>query len=87
MIGGAQHADAPGGMLDDGQDVQALPVQSDGLDEIAGQQDVGLGAQEVGPGGGCPFGCWIEAFLFEDFPDRGVRRSSGLKCGARCEGL
>ncbi|MEV1238467.1 hypothetical protein ACIBO2_44685 [Nonomuraea sp. NPDC050022] len=58
---GAEHADAPGGALDDGQDVLAWPVQGDGLDEIAGQQGVGLRAQEVSPRAGCPFGCWIEA--------------------------
>ncbi|MFC7592224.1 hypothetical protein ACFQYP_57225 [Nonomuraea antimicrobica] len=39
-------------MLDDGQDVLALPDESDGLDEIGGQQGVGLRAQEVGPRGG-----------------------------------
>ncbi|MET7335673.1 hypothetical protein [Nonomuraea sp. NPDC005650] len=33
----AKHAGAPGGVLDDGQDVLALPVEGDGLDEIAGQ--------------------------------------------------
>jgi hypothetical protein len=37
VSGGAEHADAPGGVLDDGQDVLALPVKGDGLDEIAGQ--------------------------------------------------
>jgi hypothetical protein len=73
MSGDAQHADAPGGMLDDGQDVLALPVRSDDLDEIASQQGVGLRAQEAGPGGGRPSGRWIEAFLFEDFPDGGRR--------------
>jgi hypothetical protein len=58
-------------VLDDGQDVLALPVQGDGLDEITGQQGVGLRAQEVGPRGGRPLGCRVKAFLFEDLPDRG----------------
>jgi hypothetical protein len=35
--GGAEHADTPTGMLDDRKDVLALPAESDGLDEIAGQ--------------------------------------------------
>jgi hypothetical protein len=35
--GGAQDADAPGGVLDDGKDVVALPAEGDGLDEVAGQ--------------------------------------------------
>jgi hypothetical protein len=42
-------------MLNDRQDVLALPIQGDGLDEITGQQGVSLRAQEIGPGGGCPF--------------------------------
>ncbi|MBB5082344.1 hypothetical protein HNR40_007839 [Nonomuraea endophytica] len=29
-------------MLDDGQDVLALPAQGDGLEEIAGQERAGL---------------------------------------------
>ncbi|MFI6739194.1 hypothetical protein ACIBI9_40265 [Nonomuraea sp. NPDC050451] len=37
VSGGAEHANAPAGVLDDGQDVLTLPVQGDGLDEIAGQ--------------------------------------------------
>ncbi|MEV4576590.1 hypothetical protein AB0K16_25400 [Nonomuraea jabiensis] len=36
-VGGAQHAGAPGGIVDDGRDVPALPVQGDGLGKIAGQ--------------------------------------------------
>lgn len=51
VSGGAEHADASGGVFDDGQDVLALSAGSDGLDEVAGQQGVGLRAQEVGPGG------------------------------------
>jgi hypothetical protein len=42
--GGAEHADAPIGVLDDGQDVVALPVEGDGFDEVAGQECAGLGA-------------------------------------------
>ncbi|MER6007420.1 hypothetical protein ABT120_53390 [Nonomuraea angiospora] len=51
VSGGAEHTDAPGGVLDDGQDVLALTVEDDGLDEIGGQWRVGLRAQEVGPRG------------------------------------
>jgi hypothetical protein len=43
-------------VFDDGRDVLALSVQGDGLAEIGGQQDVGLRAQEVGPGDGSPLG-------------------------------
>ncbi|MEZ0093990.1 hypothetical protein ABH925_005182 [Streptacidiphilus sp. EB129] len=58
-------------MFDDDEDVLALSGQGDGLDEVAGEQCVGLGAQEVGPGG-CPsFRGWVDAFGFGDFPDGG----------------
>ncbi|MFI9561586.1 hypothetical protein [Nonomuraea endophytica] len=51
VSGNAEHADASAGALDASQDVLALSVQGDGLDEVAGQKSVGLRAQEVGPGG------------------------------------
>src|ERR1700683_817845 len=41
--GGAQDPDAPAGVLDDRQDVQARAGQGDGLEEVAGEQSVGLG--------------------------------------------
>lgn len=37
VSGGAEHADASGGVLDGRQDVLALSAESDGLDEVAGQ--------------------------------------------------
>ncbi len=43
--GGAQDAGASAGVLDDGQDVPVLPIESDGLDEIAGT----LAAQHAPP--------------------------------------
>jgi hypothetical protein len=70
MGGGAEHAYAPGGVLDDGQNVLALFVEGDGLDEQR-QECVGLRVQEVGPGGGRPLGCRINAFLLKDLPDHG----------------
>jgi hypothetical protein len=50
MRSGAEDADTAVGVLDDCEDVLALPGQGDGLDEVAGEQRFGLGAQEVGPG-------------------------------------
>ncbi|WP_214322942.1 hypothetical protein [Nonomuraea sediminis] len=78
--GGAEHTDASGGVLNDHQDVLALPAESDGLDEVAGQNGVGLRAQEVGPRGGRPLGRWIKACLLENLPDRGWR-DLDAKCG------
>ncbi|MCT9113809.1 hypothetical protein ACFWD7_38015 [Streptomyces mirabilis] len=52
--GGAEDSDEAGGVLDGGEDVLALPGAPDGLDEVRGQDGVGLGAQEGGPGGRGP---------------------------------
>ncbi|GIH24605.1 hypothetical protein Aph01nite_29150 [Acrocarpospora phusangensis] len=70
VCGGAEYAHASGDVFDDGQDVLTLPIKGDGLDKVAGQQGLGLGAQEVGPGGGRPLGCRNDALLFEDLSDR-----------------
>ena len=48
--GGAEDSDAPGGVLDDGEDVQARAGQGAGFEEVAGEQRLGLAAQELGPG-------------------------------------
>ena len=47
MLGDAEDADAPGGVLDDGQDLGLGAVGQVGGEEVAGQYRVGLGAQEL----------------------------------------
>jgi hypothetical protein len=49
--GDAQEADAAGGVLDDEEGVE--PVQGDGVEmkQVAGQDPVRLGSQELGPAG------------------------------------
>jgi hypothetical protein len=71
VCGGAQDSDAPGGVLDDGEDVQVCPGQGAGLEEVAGEQGAGLAAQEVGPGGALAFRSRWDAVLLEDLPDGG----------------
>lgn len=66
VCGGAEDPDAAGGVFDDGEDVLTLPGQGDGLNEVAGHEGIGLGAQEVGPGGGGPVGCGVDALGLED---------------------
>jgi hypothetical protein len=44
--------------------------QGVGFKEVAGQQGVGLGTEELGPGGGGAFGGRVDAGLGEHFPDR-----------------
>jgi hypothetical protein len=47
MPGDSEDADAPGGVLDDGQDVGLGAVEQVGREEIACQDGVSLGAQEL----------------------------------------
>ena len=59
MSGGAQGPDPAGGVLDDRQDEQAGAAQGDCPGEVAREQRVSLGAEEVSPGcggvaGSCP---------------------------------
>jgi hypothetical protein len=42
-----EDADAPGGVLDGGQDVGRGAVEQVGCEEVTGQDRVGLGAQEL----------------------------------------
>jgi hypothetical protein len=69
--GGAQDVDSPGGVLDDREYVQAGSGQGDGFDEVAGEEGVGWGAEEVGPGTGRALGRWVDPGLCEDLPDGG----------------
>ncbi|WP_193319058.1 hypothetical protein [Nonomuraea phyllanthi] len=68
-------------MFDDGQDVLALAVQGDGLDEIAGQQGVCLRAQEVGPGGGGPLGRRIKTLWMPETRPLGLTWGSAFLFG------
>jgi hypothetical protein len=58
---------AAGGVLDDKERVQ--PLQGDGVDvkEVAGQDPVRLGAQELGPGGSGSPGRRIDIGVAQDF--------------------
>jgi hypothetical protein len=71
MRGSAKDPHATGGLLDDRQDALALAGQGDRLDEVAGQQRIGLSTKEIGPGGGASVGCGVDAVRLENLPDRG----------------
>src|SRR3954451_10689758 len=49
------------------------PGQGDGFEEVAREERVRLGAQEVRPGTGRPLGCRRDPGVLEDLPDRGRR--------------
>ncbi|MCE7006958.1 hypothetical protein LWC34_29625 [Kibdelosporangium philippinense] len=50
MRGGAEDADAPGGVLDDGEDEQPGAGEGSDFEEVRGEDGVCLAAQERGPG-------------------------------------
>ena len=72
--GGAEDPDAAAGVCDDGEDVQPGPSQCDCLQDVAGQQCLGLGVQEVGRRAAGAVGCGVDAGGVEDFPRRWRRR-------------
>ena len=47
MQGDAEDADAPGGVLDHGQDIGLGAIEQVGREEVARQDRLGLGAQEL----------------------------------------
>ena len=49
-----QDPDPPAGVLDGRQHVQADTAQGDSLEEVAGKQRIGLGAEEPGVDPGLP---------------------------------
>jgi hypothetical protein len=69
-VGCAQDVDAPGGVLDEREYVTGSG-QGDGFEEVAGEEGVGLGSEEVGPGTGRALRRWVNPGLFEDLPDGG----------------
>ena len=71
MRGGAQDPDSSAGVLDHREHVQSRPGQGDRLEEIAGQQHLSLGAQEIGPVSGAALGCRVDPGLAQDLPDGG----------------
>jgi hypothetical protein len=69
MQGDSEDADAPGGVLDHGQDVGMGAVEQVGLEEVARQDRVGPGVQELGPGRTGPPPGGVDAAGPEDLPD------------------
>jgi hypothetical protein len=69
--GDSEDVDLAGGVFDDEERVE--PGQSDGVDveEVGGQDGVGLGAEELGPGGSGPPCRRGDAGCVQDLPDGG----------------
>jgi hypothetical protein len=71
VFGGAEDSDSAAGVFDHGEHVHPRPGESDRLEEVAGQQCVGLRSEEVGPGRDRSFGRRVDAGVVQDLPQRG----------------
>jgi hypothetical protein len=60
-----------GGVLDDGEHVQARSGQRSGLEEVGGEDRVCLAAQEGGPGLMVALGYGLDSVALQDFPHGG----------------
>jgi hypothetical protein len=70
--GDAEDVHAAAGVLDDEERVH--PVQGDGVEvveQVAGEDGVRLGSQELGPRWSGPSGRWVDAGVVQDGPDGG----------------
>jgi hypothetical protein len=65
----AEDADTPRRVLDHGQDVSPRAIEQFRRKEVARQDRLGLGAQELGPGRAGPSQGGAGAAGFEDLPD------------------
>jgi len=68
MQGDPEDADAPGPVLDHGQDTGLGAVEQAGREEVARQDRLGLGAQELWPGRPGPPPGRVDAAGLEDLP-------------------
>ncbi len=80
MQGDPEDADAPGRVLDHGQDIGLGAVEQVGREEVAGQDRLGLGAQELRPGRPGPPRRGVDAAGLQDLP-HGRRRDLDSQAG------
>jgi hypothetical protein len=69
--GGAKDADAAGGVLDDGEDVQPRSGQGLSFEEVRGEDCLCLATEEGGPGLTIALGRGLDPVALQDLPDRG----------------
>jgi hypothetical protein len=65
----SEDADAPGRVLDHGQDVGLGAIQQVDDEEVAGQDSLGLRTQELRPGRTGPSRRGVDAVGLEDLPN------------------
>jgi hypothetical protein len=69
--GDAEEVDLAGGVFDDEERIE--PGQGDGVEveQVAGEDGVGLGSEELCPGGPGSLWCGVDSGGLEDLPDGG----------------
>ncbi len=70
MQGDSEDADGPGGVLDHGQDISLGAIEQVSREEVARQDRLGLGAQELRPGKPGTARCGVDPGLLQNFPHR-----------------
>jgi hypothetical protein len=70
MQGDSEDSDAPGGVVYHGQDVGLSAVEQVGGEEVAGQDHLGLGAQELRPGRPGSARRGVDSGVLQNFPCR-----------------
>ena len=73
MQGDAEDANAPGGVLDHGQDIGLDAVEQIDRKQVARQDRLGLGAQELRPSGLGSAQRWVDPCILQDLPCRRCR--------------
>ena len=80
MLRGAQDPDAPGAVLDHGQDVDLRAVEQVSGEEVQRQDPLRLGPQELCPARAVAARCRADTSVLEDLPDRGrCHRDAGSR--------
>jgi hypothetical protein len=80
MQGDAEDADAPGGVLDHRQDIGLSAVEQVSGKEVARQDRLGLGAQELRPGRRSPPRRGVDSGILQDFSRRRCRYFHSQAC-------
>jgi hypothetical protein len=70
MQGDSEDADAPGGVLDHHQDIGLGAVEQVGGKEVARQDRLSLGTQELRPGRSGSAWRRVDSSLLQNFPNR-----------------
>src|SRR6185503_20069016 len=70
MGGDARDVQAPGAVFEEGQCVEACAEHGVEVEEVRGDDALGVGGEEFSPGGATAAWCRVDARVVQDLPDR-----------------